>query len=70
MLAWFRSGVGVNGADPNTMVGTPACIRAAFGRGRVVILSPHPEKTKGAETFIAAAIRWCRGETGKQEAQP
>ena len=58
VLAWFRSGVGKNGADPETMVGTPAIVRGAFGDGRVLLFSPHPEKTRGLEEWLRLAIDW------------
>lgn len=58
VLAWFRSGVGKNGADPATMVDTPAIVRGEFGEGRVLLFSPHPEKTKGLEEWLRFAIDW------------
>jgi hypothetical protein len=58
VLAWFRSGVGKNGADPATMVDTPAIVRGEFGEGRVLLFSPHPEKTKGLEEWLRCAIDW------------
>ncbi|MCH2160736.1 MAG: BPL-N domain-containing protein [Phycisphaerales bacterium] len=58
ILAWFRSGVGRNGADPATMVDTPAIVRADFGDGRVLLFSPHPEKTGGLEDWLRLAIDW------------
>lgn len=59
VLGWFRSGVGKNGADPRTMVDTPAIVRTLLDKGRVVLFSPHPEKTEGLENWVAAAVRWC-----------
>jgi len=59
VLGWFRSGVGKNGADPKTMVDTPAIVRGMLDKGRVVVFSPHPEKTEGLGDFVAAAVRWC-----------
>lgn len=59
VLAWYRTGVGSRGADPRTMIGTPAIARGAYGKGRVVVFSPHPEKTAGLEDFVAKAALWC-----------
>lgn len=58
VLAWFRTGVGRNGADPATMVDTPAIVRVEFGEGRVLLFSPHPELTDGMEDWLRLAIDW------------
>ena len=58
VLAWFRTGVGRNGADPATMVDTPAIIRVEFGEGRVLLFSPHPEQTSGMEGWLRLGIDW------------
>ena len=58
VLAWFRSGVGKNGADPATMVDTPAIVCGDYGEGRVLLFSPHPEKTHGLEEWLRLAIDW------------
>ena len=58
VLAWFRFGVGRNGADPATMVDTPAIIRVEFGEGRVLLFSPHPEQTSGMEGWLRLGIDW------------
>ena len=36
--------------------GTPAIVAARLGRGRVIAMSPHPEKTDGLRPWIPAAI--------------
>ena len=58
VLAWFRTGVGENGADPQVMVDTPAIVRGRFGQGRVLLFSPHPEKTEGLESWLRSALDW------------
>ena len=58
VLAWFRTGVGENGADPAVMVDTPAIVRGRFGAGRVLLFSPHPEKTEGLESWLRSALDW------------
>ncbi len=55
-LAWFRSGIGQNGADPQTMVNTPAIITGQFGKGRVVASSGHAEWSEGIEDFLGRYI--------------
>ena len=66
VLAWFKSGVGRNGADPNTMIDTPAIVRGRFGKGRVLLFSPHPEKTEGLEEWLRTAIEWSSEEVEPQ----
>ena len=58
VLAWFRTGVGRNGADPATMVDTPAIVRVEFGEGRVLLFSPHPELTDDMEDWLRLAFDW------------
>ena len=58
ILSYYRTGVGKNGADPETMVDTPAIVAGEFGSGRVLLFSPHPEKTEGLEALVLRAVRW------------
>jgi hypothetical protein len=57
-LAVYRTEIGKHGG---TMVGTPAILAASFGKGRVIIFSPHPEAsgpdvTPGLESIVARAV--------------
>ena len=61
VLAWFRTGVDKGDADPKTMVNTPAIVRGVFGTGRVLLFSPHPEKTAGLEEWLRLALDWTTG---------
>lgn len=58
VLAAFDSEINQNGAPKGAMRGTAAIARGAFGKGRVVCFSPHPEKTPGREPFLQSAVRW------------
>lgn len=40
----------------DTMVHSPAIIAASYGRGRVVLFSPHPENNKETQQFICRAV--------------
>lgn len=62
VLAWYRTGIGKNGADPETMVDTPAIVAAPFGDGRVVLFSPHPEQTSGLHDLLVTALGWAATE--------
>ncbi|MDE0892958.1 MAG: BPL-N domain-containing protein [Planctomycetota bacterium] len=61
VLAWYRSGIGENGADPEVMVGTPAIIRGSFGKGRVLASSGHAEWSSGLESFLLRYFEWAGG---------
>jgi glutamine amidotransferase-like uncharacterized protein len=60
-LATFETEIRKNDAPEGIMKGTTAIARGKYGEGRVVCFSPHPEKTKGRERFVAEAVRWAGG---------
>jgi putative intracellular protease/amidase len=57
-LAIFRTEVAENGTPVGAMVNSPAMVRGRFGKGRVLISSPHPEQTPGMESAVEHAVRW------------
>lgn len=57
VLAWFRSEVSRNGSRPGLMVNSPAIIASAYGQGRVLLISPHPENTPGLEHLVPNAVQ-------------
>jgi hypothetical protein len=57
-LAFFRSEVAENGTPPGLMTGSPALVASRFGRGRVIVSSPHPEQTTSLDSIIPRAIAW------------
>ncbi len=57
-LATFRTELAENGSPVGAMVNSPAWARGTFGKGRVIISSPHPEQTPGMELFVASAVKW------------
>jgi glutamine amidotransferase-like uncharacterized protein len=61
-LALYETEVAKNGAPTGVMKGTTAIARAPFGKGRVVAISPHPEKTPGRDEVLQRAIRWTAGD--------
>jgi glutamine amidotransferase-like uncharacterized protein len=73
LLATYETEVAKNGAPEGVMKGTTAVGRSAFGKGRVLCFSPHPEKTPGREEFLQAAVRWAakadRGEPQRGDSQ-
>ena len=60
-LAYFRTELAENDSPAGIMVDSPAIARSIYGKGRVIISSPHPEQTDGLENFSASAIRWAAG---------
>jgi len=61
-LALFRTELAENGSPKGAMINAPAWARTTFGKGRVIISSPHPEQTDGMENFIENAVRWVAGK--------
>ncbi len=61
-LALFRTELAEHNTPKGAMVNTPAWVRAACGKGRVLISSPHPEQQDGMETFVEHAVRWVAGK--------
>jgi putative intracellular protease/amidase len=57
-LGFFRSEVVADGGQRGVMLGAPAMILSRYGRGIVLAISPHPEKTPGLKQMITRALRW------------
>ena len=55
-LATFTTEVAENGSPAGIMTGSPALAEARFGKGRVMIFSPHPERTPGLERIVPLAL--------------
>jgi len=60
-LALFRGEIAENGAPKGVMINTPAIVAGRWGRGRVLVSSPHLEYSKGLESFVERAVRWAAG---------
>lgn len=56
VLAWFRSDTAVQNASTGRIIDSPAILTAAYGKGRVLTISPHPENTPGLENLIPRAV--------------
>jgi hypothetical protein len=56
-LAWFRSEVSKTPKHAGLQVNTPAIVRGACGKGKVIVSSPHPEQTAGLEQWVEQAVR-------------
>jgi glutamine amidotransferase-like uncharacterized protein len=58
VVAVFATEIAENDAPPGIQTGSPAILRGAFGRGRVVGISPHPEGTDGLRPIVPKLLRW------------
>ncbi|MBX9722390.1 MAG: hypothetical protein K2X81_13395, partial [Candidatus Obscuribacterales bacterium] len=57
-VGFFRSEVVGDGGERGVMRGAPSMILGKYGRGVVLILSPHPEETPGLKQVELHALRW------------
>ena len=67
-LGTYETEIAERGAPSGVMKGTTAFAAAEFGKGRVVCLSPHPERSAGLDGIIRRAVGWAAGvgEEGKR----
>lgn len=56
-LAYFRTEVAENDAPAGIMKDTPAIAEGICGKGRVIMISPHPEQTPGLEPIIIQSVK-------------
>jgi len=61
-LATYASEIAKNGAPEGVMKGTTAAAEATFGKGRVIAISPHPERSNGLDGVIRRSIAWTAGD--------
>jgi glutamine amidotransferase-like uncharacterized protein len=66
VLAWFRSEIAENGTPPGIQIDSPAILTAPYGKGRVLISSPHPELTPALNDWIKRNVRYL-AKTQSQE---
>ncbi|HEV7278982.1 MAG TPA: BPL-N domain-containing protein [Pirellulaceae bacterium] len=60
-LAHYATEIAKNGAPTGVMIGTAALARAAYGEGRVLCISCHPEKKGGPHELILIGVGWAAG---------
>jgi hypothetical protein len=56
-LVFFRTEISKSAGQAGLQVNTPAMARGLFGKGHVLVSSPHPEQTAGMEHWIEHAVR-------------
>lgn len=69
-LASYASEIAKNGAPEGIMMGTTAIAQSEYGSGRVVAVSPHPEKNPQLRHMIATIVRWLAHEGKSGESTP
>jgi glutamine amidotransferase PdxT len=57
-LGYFRDEVVASGGERGVMKGAPFAIMSKYGRGTVLVISPHPEETDRLRTAELHAIHW------------
>jgi putative intracellular protease/amidase len=65
-LGTFRSEVWKHESQQGTMIDTPAIIAGRFGKGRVILFSPHPEATEGFEFLVRQSVLATRRTSSDQ----
>ncbi len=60
--ASFKTEVTKEGVPGGVMPGTTAIAAGRFGNGRVLAISPHPERTTELDTVIPTAVHWAAGQ--------
>ncbi len=56
VLAYFRGEINENKAPKGVMLNSPAMILGKFGSGKVILFSPHPEKTEALGGLVHRAV--------------
>lgn len=69
-LASYQSDISPKNLPFDHMLDTHAIIRSEFGAGRVVCISPHPEKSGGPEWIVLSTAKWAAGEPCRDDSQP
>ena len=57
-------------APKGIMIGTTAVTESVFGRGHVILISPHPERSDGLDGFIRGSVDWLGQGPAAESATP
>ena len=58
VLAWFRTQVAAEGTPEGIQVNSPAIVMTTYGKGTMLVVSPHPEQTPGLRNLIEKMVRF------------
>ena len=64
VLAWFRTEVADPGSPAGIQVDSPAIVMTTYGKGTMLIISPHPEQTPGLRGLMVEMIRLVARKSG------
>jgi glutamine amidotransferase-like uncharacterized protein len=57
-LAVYETEIAENGAPEGMMIGATAIGTGEYGEGRVIAVSPHPEKSENLHHMVVTMVRW------------
>ncbi len=57
VLAWYRTEIAENGAPAGIQINSPAIVMTTYGKGTMLVISPHPEQTPGLRKLMVEMIR-------------
>ena len=58
VLAWFRTEVANPPSPPGIQVNSPAIVMTTYGKGTMLVISPHPESTPALHGLMVEMIRF------------
>ena len=58
VLAWYRTETAKNGSPEGIQINSPAILLTTYGKGTMLILSPHPEQTPELHGLMMEMIRF------------
>jgi glutamine amidotransferase-like uncharacterized protein len=58
VLAWFRTEVAEQGTPKGIQVNSPAIVLTTYGKGKMFVVSPHPEQTPDLRGLVEAMVRF------------
>jgi N-formylglutamate amidohydrolase len=65
--ASFATEVTKDGVPGGVMSGKTAIAAGRFGAGRVLAISPHPERTAGLDSVVPAAVHWAAQQADRSD---
>ena len=69
VLAWFRTETAANGTPEGIQVDSPAIVLTTYGKGKMFVVSPHPEQTPELHGLIEAMVRFVVKKSTNEEKQ-
>lgn len=65
VLAWFRTETAANGTPEGIQVDSPAIVLTTYGKGKMFVVSPHPEQTPELRGLVEAMVRFAAKKDGE-----